>query len=105
MIRRSQRNPSFEESAKFLALVLGYLRKVCQYFGMSSKNDGAESAQDLSRRERQIMDALYRLGSASASEIRDAIPSPPSNTAVRTLLTILHEKGHVRFRQEGVRYI
>lgn len=95
----------FLESAKILALTLGHLRNVCQNFGMSSKKEGSESAQDLSRRERQIMDALYRLGSASASEIRDAIPSPPTNTAVRTLLTILHDKGHVRFRQEGARYI
>ena len=60
---------------------------------------------DLSRRERQIMDALYRLDRASASEIRDAIPEPPSNTAVRTLLTILQEKGHVRFIREGMKYI
>lgn len=60
---------------------------------------------DLSRRERQIMDALYRLESASAAEIRDAIPDPPSNTAVRTLLTILQEKGHVSFTRDGAKYI
>jgi predicted transcriptional regulator len=58
-----------------------------------------------SRRERQIMDALYSLGSASAADIRDALPDPPSYTAVRTLLTILHEKGHVTYRTEGARYI
>lgn len=51
------------------------------------------------------MDALYRLGQASATEIRQAIPNAPSNTAVRTLLTILHEKGHVRFQQDGAKYI
>lgn len=72
---------------------------------MASKDSGSESIQDLSRRERQIMDALYRLGQASATEIRDSIPNPPSNTAVRTLLTILHEKGHVQFKQDGARYI
>ena len=60
---------------------------------------------DLSRRERQIMDALYRLETASASEIRDAIPDGPSNTAVRTLLTILQEKGHVTFVRDGAKYI
>jgi predicted transcriptional regulator len=60
---------------------------------------------DLSRRERQIMDALYRLERASAADIRNAIPEPPSNTAVRTLLTILEEKGHVRFTSDGTRYI
>lgn len=59
----------------------------------------------LSRRERQIMDALYRLGKAPAAEIRDAIPDPPSYTAVRTMLTILQEKGHVRFERDGAKYV
>lgn len=72
---------------------------------MRSENQNAESIQDLSRRERQIVEALYRLGRATANEIREAIPNAPSNTAVRTLLTILHEKGHVRFEQDGMRYI
>jgi len=67
-----------------------------------SKQDPHES---LSRRERQIMDALYRLERASATEIRNAIPDPPSNTAVRTLLTILQEKGHIQFVQQGLKYI
>jgi predicted transcriptional regulator len=64
-----------------------------------------EKGDDLSRRERQIMDALYRFGKASAAEIHDEIPDPPSNTAVRTLLTILQDKGHVRFQKDGARYI
>ncbi len=64
-----------------------------------------KSGEELSRRERQIMDALYRLGTASAAEIRDAIPNPPTQTAVRTLLTILQEKGHVRFDRDGAKYI
>lgn len=51
------------------------------------------------------MDALYRLGKASAAEIRDAIPDPPTYTAVRTMLTILNDKKLVRYRQDGVRYI
>ena len=59
----------------------------------------------LSRRERQIMDAIYRLGKASAADIRTALPDPPSYTAVRTLLTILQEKGHVKHRSDGQRYI
>jgi BlaI family transcriptional regulator, penicillinase repressor len=59
----------------------------------------------LSRRERQIMEALYRLGKASAADIRGALPNPPSYTAVRTHLTILQDKGHVRHRSEGPRYI
>lgn len=60
---------------------------------------------DLSRRERQIMDVLYRLGQAPASDIRDAMPDPPSNTAVRTMLTILQDKGHVQFVRQGAKYI
>ena len=60
---------------------------------------------DLSRRERQIVDALHRLGGGSAAEIRDAIPEPPTTTAVRTLLRILEQKGHVRRRQDGPRFI
>ena len=51
------------------------------------------------------MDALYRLGEATANEIRDALADPPSNTAVRTLLTILLRKGHVVYRAEGIRYV
>ena len=51
------------------------------------------------------MDSIYRLGKASAAEIHDAIPNPPSNTAVRTLLTILQEKGHLRFERDGAKYI
>jgi predicted transcriptional regulator len=75
---------------------------------MSAKiKPGQEAAreQKLSRRERQIMDALYRLGKASASEIRAALADPPTNTAVRTLLTILEKKGHLKHANDGIRYI
>jgi BlaI family penicillinase repressor len=61
--------------------------------------------KDLSRRERQLLDALYRLGKASAAELREEIPSPPTYTAVRTHLTNLEAKGFVRFASDGVRYI
>jgi predicted transcriptional regulator len=60
---------------------------------------------DLSRRERQILDALYAAGRATAAEIQNAIPDPPSYSAVRTLLRILEDKGHVRHEQDGTRYI
>ena len=60
---------------------------------------------ELSRRERQIMEALYSLGRASAAEIREAIPNPPSYTAVRTHLSILHERGQVKYSSDGTRYI
>src|SRR6185436_2906713 len=59
----------------------------------------------LSRRERQIMDALYQAGQATAQEIRAAIPDAPSYSAVRTMLRILEEKGHVRHNLDGTRYV
>jgi predicted transcriptional regulator len=59
----------------------------------------------LSKREQQIMDALYRAGRATAADVRAGIPDPPSYSAVRTLLRILEEKGHVRHEQDGIRYI
>jgi|SRR5579862_1417276 len=61
--------------------------------------------EDLSRRERQIMEALYRLGRASAAEIRETLSHPPTYTAVRTHLTILEEKGLVTHVSSGARYI
>jgi predicted transcriptional regulator len=59
----------------------------------------------LSRRERQIMDVLYARGSATAAEVRDALPDPPSYSAVRALLRILEEKGHARHESQGPRYV
>jgi BlaI family penicillinase repressor len=60
---------------------------------------------DLSRRERQIMDVIFQRGSATAAEVAEAIPDPPSYSAVRALLRILEEKGHLRHEQQGVRYV
>ncbi|MBX3173172.1 MAG: BlaI/MecI/CopY family transcriptional regulator [Gemmatimonadaceae bacterium] len=59
----------------------------------------------LSRRERQIMDAIYRLGEATAQEVLDHLPDPPSYSAVRALLRVLVEKGHVKHREDGTRYV
>ena len=61
--------------------------------------------QDLSRCERQILDILYQQGQATAAEVQNALPEPPSYSAVRALLRILEEKGHVRHQQDGPRYI
>ncbi len=58
-----------------------------------------------SRREREIMDALYTLGKGSAAQILEQIPNPPTYTAIRTHLTILEKKGHVRHASDGTRYI
>jgi len=61
--------------------------------------------QDVSRRERQILDILYQRGQATAAEVQAALPEPPSYSAVRALLRILEEKGHVRHEQDGPRYV
>ena len=59
----------------------------------------------LSRREREVLDVLHRLGTASAADVRAALAHPPSDSAVRTHLRILEEKGHVTHDQDGPRYV
>jgi BlaI family penicillinase repressor len=59
----------------------------------------------LSRRERQILDVLYHRGKATAAEILASLPDPPGYSAIRALLRILEEKGHVKHQQDGVRYV
>jgi BlaI family transcriptional regulator, penicillinase repressor len=61
--------------------------------------------QHLSRRERQIMDILHAKKSATVAEIRAALPNPPGYSAARALLRILEEKGHVKHREDGARYV
>ena len=61
--------------------------------------------RDLSRRERQILDILYKHGRATAADVQAALPEPPSYSAVRALLRILEDKGHVRHEQDGPRYM
>ena len=61
--------------------------------------------RDLSRRERQILDILYQRGGASAADVQAALPKPPSYSAVRALLRILEEKGHIHHEQDGPRYL
>lgn len=65
----------------------------------------ATDRSTLSRRERQIMDAIYQLGEATAQDVLGRLPDPPSYSAVRALLRILEEKGHVRHRRDGARYV
>jgi BlaI family transcriptional regulator, penicillinase repressor len=60
---------------------------------------------DVSRRERQILDVLYKAGRATAADVQQAMPAAPSYSAVRTLLRILEDKGHVRHELDGSRYI
>src|SRR5215813_2370191 len=59
----------------------------------------------LSRRERQIMDVLYRKGSATAAEVLENMPNPPSYSAVRALLRILEQKGHIRHEENEGKYV
>jgi BlaI family transcriptional regulator, penicillinase repressor len=61
--------------------------------------------RELSRRERQIMDVLHARSKATAKEVQEALKDPPSYSAVRALLRILEDKGHIKHRQEGNRYI
>jgi BlaI family transcriptional regulator, penicillinase repressor len=59
----------------------------------------------LSRRERQIMDVVYRLGKATVTDVLERLPDPPSYSAVRALMRILEEKGHLSHEQDGPRYV
>lgn len=88
-------------------------REACQNFGMldgqrSKRVRGAAEKSGKaghSRREREIMEALYKLGKASAAEIRQQIADPPTYTAIRTHLSILERKGHLRHESDGTRYV
>lgn len=59
----------------------------------------------LSRREQQIMEIIYRRGQATATEVMENLPDAPGYSAVRALLRVLEEKGHLRHAQKGPRYI
>lgn len=59
----------------------------------------------LGKRERQIMNVLFRRGRASVAEILDGLPDPPSYSSVRGMLRYLEDKGHVRHEQDGARYV
>jgi predicted transcriptional regulator len=84
-----------------------------QHFRLANGTDSAHRSTmprtahepSLSRRERQIMDVSWRLGRAAAAEIQAALPDPPSYSAVRALLAILVEKGHLTRQADGRRYV
>jgi BlaI family transcriptional regulator, penicillinase repressor len=59
----------------------------------------------LSRRERQIMEIVYQLGAATAADVLERLPDPPSYSAVRAMMRILEEKGHLTHRHDGPRYV
>jgi BlaI family penicillinase repressor len=62
-------------------------------------------ADDLGRRERQLMDVLHRLGRASVSEVRRALPDPPTYSSVRSMLGLLEHKGYLTHEAHGIRYV
>ncbi len=64
-----------------------------------------DTRSQLGRRERQIVEALYRLGKASVAQVRASLPDPPTYSAVRGMLNLLEEKGHVKHKRDGIRYV
>lgn len=65
----------------------------------------ASDSHDLSRRERQIMDIIFSRSEATAAEVNEALPDVRSDSTVRTLLRILEEKGHLKHREDGQRFV
>ena len=66
---------------------------------------GSRPEESLSRRERQIMDVVYARGEATAADVAAGLPNPPTRTAVRTLLRILEQKGHLKATQQDRAYL
>jgi predicted transcriptional regulator len=64
-----------------------------------------ETLRALSRRERQVMDAVFALGGATVSEVLERLPDGPSYSAIRATLRVLEEKGHVTHEEDGPRYV
>ena len=64
-----------------------------------------ETKQTLSRREREVMDVLYRRGEATVAEVMEDLKEPPTYSAVRSILRVLTEKGHITHRADGPRYV
>ncbi len=91
-------DPILLESANLFAQ-----RERYSHFDMSSIRRPLHGK--LSRRESQIMNAVYRRGRATAKEIRASLPDPPTNSSVRVLLRILEEKGHLKHERDGRRYV
>ncbi len=82
------------------------LALLCYFYRIRAIDIADMAASDsLTRRERQIMNALYRLGRATAGQIRARLDDAPSYSTVRTQLRVLEEKGHVRHEDEGLRYV
>jgi predicted transcriptional regulator len=61
--------------------------------------------ETLSRREREVMDVLYRRGEATVAEVMEELADPPTYSAVRSILRVLEEKKHITHREDGPRYV
>ena len=72
---------------------------------MSARQRPTPPAADLGRRERQILDVVYRLRRASAAEVHRELPDAPTYTTVRGLLRVLEAKGHLQHQEQGKRYV
>jgi predicted transcriptional regulator len=64
-----------------------------------------QTHSNLSRRERQIMDIIYKRAQATATEVMENLPDPPGYSAVRAMLRLLEEKGYLKHQQDGLRYV
>src|SRR5262249_11303455 len=69
------------------------------------RTPSSQSAPHLSRRERQIMDIIYRLGRATVGEVMERLTGEPAYSTVRAQLRVLEEKGHLRHEEHGLRYV
>ncbi len=72
---------------------------------MTKTRTAMKPLKSLSRRERQIMDIIYEMNEATVLQVLEKLPSPPSYSAVRALLRVLEQKGHLRHRKDGPRYV
>jgi len=82
------------------------MKRECYKSNMSTHDERSGREPDpLSRREREIMDIIYRLGEASVGDVRDAMSGGPSYSTVRTLVGRLDGKGHLAHRRDGNRYL
>lgn len=72
---------------------------------LARKSKDTEPDSKLSRRERQIMDVIYRLGKATAADVQQGLPEVPNYSTVRAQLRVLEEKGYLRHQEQGMRYV
>jgi predicted transcriptional regulator len=69
------------------------------------RHPASDPGERLGKRERQIMEVVYRLGRASVADVLGELPDPPSYSSVRAMLRYLEDKGHLRHEEEGPRYV